>query len=218
MNREDAKDPRAFSEFVDTGQSPAAQAASADIPHSAFRIPHFLAGPYPTLVSRLLLGGIFFLSGLTKLGVPQTFSESIRSYGMPLPPEVVQAMAVWLPPLELGLGIWLLVGLFTRFAAAVSGGLVLIFLIAMFQAMLRGLDPNCGCFAGAEGNALRALGPVGEWLTDEKVGIGSITRDLAFLLMSLHLIFVPTIFALDNWRKARREEYIDESEEPGEEE
>src|SRR5437870_3242988 len=68
----------------------------------------FLRGPYPTLVSRLGLGLIFLLSGLTKLGVPGAFQASIESYEMPLPAEFVRLMAVGLPPLELGLGAWLL--------------------------------------------------------------------------------------------------------------
>jgi hypothetical protein len=75
----------------------------------------------------------------------------------------------------------------------------------MIQAMFRGLDPNCGCFVGAQGNplgdaAIRALGPIGKWLTDEKVGPGSIIRDVVFLLMSVHLLFVPTVWGLDNLR------------------
>src|SRR4051812_35598623 len=166
----------------------------------------FLSGPYPTLVSRLGLGLIFLLSGLTKLGVAGAFQVSIESYEMPLPSGLVHAMAVGLPPLELGLGAWLVLGLFTRFSAAISGGLLVIFLIAMIQAVFRGLDPSCGCFlGGAQENAIgtaaiRALGPLGTWLTEEKVGIGSIARDGVFLLMSIHLLFVPTIFALDNLR------------------
>jgi uncharacterized membrane protein YphA (DoxX/SURF4 family) len=171
----------------------------------------FLSGPYPTLVSRLGLGLIFLLSGLTKLGVPGAFQVTIESYEMSLPPELVRIMAVGLPPLELGLGAWLLLGLFTRFAAGISGGLIVIFLVAMIQAMFRGLDPNCGCFMGAQSNpigdaAIRALGPVGTWLANEKVGPESITRDVVFLLMSIHLLFVPTIWGLDNLRKRRQEQ------------
>ena len=79
------------------------------------------------------------LSGMTKLGVPAAFTVSINSYEMPLPTLLVQVMSVALPPLELLLGVWLLIGLFTRFSAAVSGGLMVIFLIAMVQAALRGV-------------------------------------------------------------------------------
>src|SRR5439155_15212728 len=61
----------------------------------------FLSGPYPTLVSRLVLGLIFVLSGMTKLGVPAAFTISINSYDMPLPSALVQVVSVGLLPLEL---------------------------------------------------------------------------------------------------------------------
>src|SRR5438105_14558911 len=67
----------------------------------------FLSGPYPTLVSRIVLGVVFLLSGLTKLGVPATFAENIGEYQMPLPDALVQAMAYGLPVIELGLGAWI---------------------------------------------------------------------------------------------------------------
>src|SRR4051812_31900775 len=111
-----------------------------------------LGHPYLTLVSRLVLGGIFFLAGLAKLGVPAALTASINSYGMPLPDWFVQALALGLPTVEIIAGLWLLVGLFTRLAAVVSGGLLLVFLIALIQATLRGLSPDCGCFAGPSGN------------------------------------------------------------------
>jgi putative oxidoreductase len=184
----------------------------------------FLTNPYLTLVSRLLLGGILLLSGMTKLGVPKAFAESIYSYEMPLPDALVQVMAVGLPPLELGLGIWLLMGLFTRFSAAVSGGLMVVFLVALIQAAFRGLDPNCGCFAGAAGTnpwgeaMIQALGPIGTYLANERIGPEIIIRDFVFLLMSIHLWFVPTVFGLDNLRKRGRvvevEEEWEEVEEP----
>ena len=120
----------------------------------------------------------------------------------------MRIMAVGLPPLELGLGAWLLLGLFTRFSAALSGGLIVIFLVAMIQAMFRGLDPDCGCFAGPQGNAmglaiLHALGPVGDFLENEKVGPGSILRDLLFLLMAAQLMLVPSVFSIDQLRRGR---------------
>ncbi|HUS15318.1 MAG TPA: MauE/DoxX family redox-associated membrane protein [Chloroflexia bacterium] len=165
-----------------------------------------LTNPYLTLVSRLVLGGIFFLAGLTKLGVPAAFRASINSYEMPLPAELVQAMAVWLPPLELGVGLWILVGLFTRFAAALSSGLMIVFLVALVQAMARGLSPDCGCFSGPDGNpiglaVLNALGPVGSFLTTGQVGPATIIRDLTFLAMGVHLMVVPTVFGIDNLRR-----------------
>ncbi len=184
-----------------------AQAAAAAVP-LALRVRHFLTGPYPTLISRLVLGGIFFLSGLTKLGVPAAFTESINSYEMPLPAALVQIMAVGLPPLEILIGLGLLFGVLTRLWAGISTGLMIVFTIAMLQAAARGLDPNCGCFAGPTGNPLglqlvQALGPIGTFLANERVGVVSITRDLIFLLMGIHLLRVPMIWSFDSWRRGR---------------
>jgi len=180
----------------------------------------FLLNPYLTLVSRLVLGLVFLLSGLTKLGVPVAFTASINSYQMPLPQPLVTIMAYGLPPLELAVGLLLLFGLWTRIAAAISGGLMVIFLIAMIQAMFRGLSPDCGCFAGVAtsnpvGQAvMNALGPVGTLLSTEKVGPDSLVRDLIFLAMSIHLILVPSIFSIDNWRSRQHaEEWEDEEQE-----
>lgn len=174
------------------------------------RLRQFLTGPYPTLISRLALGGIFFLSGLTKLGVPAAFTESINSYEMPLPSALVQIMAVGLPPLEILIGVALLFGVLTRLMGALSAGLMVVFLIAMIQAAARGLDPNCGCFSGPTGNPLglqlvKMLGPIGTFLANERVGVVSITRDIILLLMGLHLMRVPTIWSFDSWRAARAE-------------
>jgi uncharacterized membrane protein YphA (DoxX/SURF4 family) len=155
-----------------------------------------------------VLGGVFFLSGLSKLGVAAAFAIIIRSYEIPMPSWLVNGMAVGLPPLELGIGVWLLIGLFTRFSAIVASILNLIFMAGMVWAWSKGLIIDCGCFGGPQVNPLGAalvgaLGPVGDFLAHEQVGLGSILRDAVFLLMGLHLIFVPTIFAVDNLRHRR---------------
>jgi len=166
----------------------------------------WLTNPYLTLVSRAVLGLVFFLAGLTKLGVPAAFTASINSYEMPLPGFLVQAMVWALPPIEIALGIMLLLGLFTRFAAAVAGGLMVVFLIALTQGLARGLTPDCGCFAGASASqvgtaVVHMLGPVGTFLTTEQSGWAAVIRDLVFLLMAVHLFFVPTVFSLDGLRR-----------------
>ena len=200
---------------------------SADVEVSVERstgqkVKDFLLGPYPTLVSRFVLGGIMLLAGLTKLGVPETMAVSIRAYEIPLPSWLVSTMAVGLPIVEVGLGIWLLIGLFTRFSGGLGAVLMAVFTVAITQAWLRGLDIDCGCFAGAEANSLglgimRALGPVGTYLANERANLETIIRDVVLMLMGVHLVYVPTIFAIDNLRhrQAAEEaeaEYLEEEE------
>jgi uncharacterized membrane protein YphA (DoxX/SURF4 family) len=181
-----------------------------------------LTNPYLTLVSRLMLGVVFFLAGLVKLGLPESMAASINSYEMPLPKLLVDAMAVGMPPLEMGLGLFLLLGLFIRPMAILSGALNIIFLIAMIQAAARGLSPDCGCFAGAQdtviGQMVIQVFPPINWVMNEPVGPISIGRDVVFLLMSIHLFLVPGVFALDNWRHARQAALLDEEEDAAEEE
>jgi uncharacterized membrane protein YphA (DoxX/SURF4 family) len=175
---------------------------------------------YLTLVSRLVLGTIFALAGLAKLGLPFAMAESIRAYEMGLPPFLVELMANVLPPVELGVGIWLLVGLFTRFSAGITAALLVVFTIAITQAWVRGLDINCGCFGGplapetttpAARAIIGAMGPVGTFLTNEKADLLTIGRELVLLLMSIHLILVPSIFSIDQLRaRARRQPEYDE--------
>lgn len=173
------------------------------VPESRLR--YFLFNPYLTLISRFFLGAILVISGIAKLGVPQAFTAMINGYQVPLPSFLVQLMAVALPPLELVLGILILAGLWTRFSAVMGGALMVMFLVAMTQAALRGLSPDCGCFSGPQSNPvgsalMTALGPIGTFLATETVGLGSILRDIVFLLMAVHLFLVPGIFSIDNWR------------------
>jgi putative oxidoreductase len=173
------------------------------------RIVAFLTGPYPTLVSRFVLGGIMFLAGLTKLGVPTTMKQSILAYEINLPPAVVDITATALPILEVGIGVWLIIGLFIRFSAVVSMVLMAIFTIAITQAWLRGLQIDCGCFGGAQGNSiglgiLKALGPIGDYLGHETAGPATIIRDVVLFLMGLHVFLVPSIYSIDNLRTRNR--------------
>ena len=205
MNTDDATNRALPLRRGASGANTAEADAARSIETSDSRLKSFLLSPYLTLVSRLILGGIFLLSGLTKLGAAGPFADNIDEYQMPLPFDFVTLMSQWLPVLELALGIWLILGLFTRISAWISGGLMLVFLIAMVQAWIRGLKVNCGCFAGDAGNPLglaliKALGPVGTFLANEKVGWESVTRDLLFLFMAFHLIKVPTVFGIDNLR------------------
>lgn len=184
------------------------EAEQLTIKNSKLRILEYL-----TLVSRLVLGVVFILAGLAKLGLPAAMAASITSYEMPLPSGLVNVMANVMPALELGVGVWLLLGLFTRYAAGVSGLLLLVFTIAIGQAWARGLQINCGCFGGPDVNPigkslLDALGPVGTFLTHETAGPETLLRDIVMLLMSVHLILVPTPFSLDELRRRQREREV----------
>jgi len=132
-----------------------------------------LLHPYLTLVTRATLGGVFIFSGITKLPDPNTFIWEINQYYI-LPHSLATAYGYILPPLELALGIFLVVGLFLRISASVSGLLVLSFIIAHITAMARGLEINyCRCFGTAVPLA----------------SIDSLLIDFGLLVLALQILF-----------------------------
>jgi putative oxidoreductase len=146
-----------------------------------------LRGPYPTLISRAMLGGVFLFSGVAKALDPTGFASDIKAYQMLPAGPIIAIMAYGLPLLEILLGVYLLAGLYLRWSAVVTGGLLIIFMIAMGQAVARGLQLQCGCFGAAVGASLR-----------DDVSIWSILRDGVWLLMAAHLFFVPSIWTVDS--------------------
>jgi uncharacterized membrane protein YphA (DoxX/SURF4 family) len=124
------------------------------------------------LIGRIVLGGLFIYAGILKMRDVQQFADSIAAYRM-LPVQSINVMALALPPFEIILGLLLLIGWKTRMAALGVTLLLGIFTLALFQALLRGLNIDCGCF-GSEAPA-----PLKLWL--------SLGRDLLLFGFSLWL-------------------------------
>lgn len=144
-----------------------------------------LFSPYLSLVSRLVLGGVFLYAGVSKVFDPGGLAASIRSYGLGLPEWCVTLSAYALPPFEVLLGLYLLVGLFTRASAWVTNGMMILFIVALAQGALRGLEIDCGCFGSASGAETSSL-----WV--------DLVRDLGLLALGLQLAFAPPgKFSLD---------------------
>lgn len=102
-------------------------------------------GGMARLALRCILGGIFVYAGCEKIGNPKAFADSIAAYQM-LPPRAVLTVALGLPYYEIVAGGWLIIG-WERRASALSIMLLSgIFLLALGQALARGLNIDCGCF------------------------------------------------------------------------
>lgn len=112
---------------------------------------HLLGNSYVSLVSRLVLGGVFLYAGAAKVLDPGGLAASIRAYDLSLPEWFVSLSTHSLPLLEILLGLYLLVGLFTRPAAWAASFLTVLFLAALLQGALRGLEIDCGCFGSTSG-------------------------------------------------------------------
>ncbi|QYJ16234.1 hypothetical protein Rxycam_02067 [Rubrobacter xylanophilus DSM 9941] len=135
-----------------------------------------LASPYAVLASRLVLGGVFAAAGAAKIPDPGFFAAAIRSYGLGLPEWFVSLAAYGLPYLEVLLGLYLMAGLFTRLAAWTANALMCVFILAILQAAVRGLEISCGCFGPSSE-------PSNLWL--------DLLRDLGLLALGLHAAFFP---------------------------
>lgn len=98
-----------------------------------------------TLIVRLLLGALFVFAGASKVGHFNDLAAAIAGFRI-LPGPVIGPLAVLLPFFEIGLGLYLIAGLFTR-AAAVAGAIQLtIYAGAIASAVVRHIPAACGCF------------------------------------------------------------------------
>lgn len=99
-----------------------------------------------TTIARLVIGIIFIKASLDKVVDPDAFAKSILNYLL-VPTPMVNLMALVLPWLELLCGVALVLGIWVRTMALLTGSLLVVFIVAVSLAMAQGLDINCGCFS-----------------------------------------------------------------------
>ena len=109
----------------------------------------FFSNRWFLLVLRLVLGGVVLYAGTTKVVNPQAFADSIARFKI-LPPQLINIIALGLPPFEFLLGLMLLSGWRVRPASLAVAGLAIVFGLALGQALIRGLSVDCGCFGSGE--------------------------------------------------------------------
>ena len=110
------------------------------------RLTEILSNKWLILVIRLILGITFIWASIDKIANPGGFALSIYNYRM-LPHETINLMAIVMPWLELVTGILIIVGVFMRGSAFWIGLMLLVFIVALSSALVRGLDIDCGCFS-----------------------------------------------------------------------
>ena len=97
------------------------------------------------VVLRLLVAALFLFAAITKLFDPSSFAQQIANYQLtPWPATAV--LSVFLPALELCVGICLLLGRGESGALVWLAILLMIFSAALLSAIVRGLSIDCGCF------------------------------------------------------------------------
>ncbi len=99
------------------------------------------------VLARLVLGGLFLYAGVLKGLDVRQFADDIANYHL-VPDALVPLCAAALPGVEIAVALGLLLGLYTRGAAIVVGGMMAVFLGALLSTFARGIDLSCGCFGG----------------------------------------------------------------------
>ena len=135
------------------------------------------------LVLRVVLGAIFVVAGASKIGHFALFAQEIAGFRL-LPQPVIAPLALALPFLEVLLGGYLVLGLFTRASAWIAALLFALFDLAIASAVVRGMSISCGCFGPGDAT-------VTTW--------GEVGRDAIFVLLAvLVALGAPGKLALDN--------------------
>ena len=101
------------------------------------------------LASRLLLGGVFLYAAATKVPDMAAFARDFANFRL-VPPRLVPYGASAVVGVEVMVGLALATGLAARAGALAGAGLLIVFVGALAQALLRGIDLRCGCFGGDE--------------------------------------------------------------------
>jgi uncharacterized membrane protein YphA (DoxX/SURF4 family) len=101
--------------------------------------------PWLTLLLRLILGGVLLVAGALKVTDPYSSATSVRAYQI-LPVDLANFLGFVLPFAEVAIGIFLIVGIWVRLNAIAGGALMIMFIIAISQAWIRGISLDCGCF------------------------------------------------------------------------
>jgi uncharacterized membrane protein YphA (DoxX/SURF4 family) len=134
------------------------------------------------LVLRVALGAVFLAAGGLKVGHAEVFASEIAGFQL-LPHFLIAPLALLLPFVELMIGVYLVLGLFTRFAAWFAAAEMAVFAFAIASAVVRGISTSCGCF-GPNDQATTSWPEVG--------------RDVAFTVVAVIIaLWAPGALSLD---------------------
>ena len=139
-----------------------------------------------TFAFRLIVGGVLITAGYLKAGNTAEARMAVQAYKI-LPNTIAANLGYALPWIEIGAGVLLLLGVFTKYSGLFAGLLMGIFVIAISQAWARGLSIDCGCFGGG-----------GKVDAGKTKYLQEILRDTGLMAMGIYLFRNPRgILGLD---------------------
>ncbi len=124
------------------------------------------------------LGAIFLYAAGSKLPDPRPLVTIIWGYRI-LPMGPINLMAIYMPWVELLVGIGLVTGYKRRAAALLGTGLLAMFIVALAINAVRGVNVACGCFSASAEDVSNA------WLL--------VLRDLPMFAAALLLWLAPPL-------------------------
>lgn len=99
-----------------------------------------------SILVRIVLGALLMYASIDKMANTGEFAKIIHNYRI-LPVQLENLLAIFLPWLEFITGLCLLIGKFQKSSLLIYSSVLVIFIIALSQALIRGLDIACGCFS-----------------------------------------------------------------------
>ncbi|MCP5064676.1 MAG: DoxX family membrane protein [Ignavibacteriae bacterium] len=130
---------------------------------------------YTIAIIRLYVALVFILSGLDKINDLSTFSDAIENYKL-LPLTLVNIVSIIIPWIEVVAGTMLLLGIFIKENSIIIFSMLSIFTLAIFIALLKGLNIDCGC----QGTSL-----------GQQIGIWKLIENIALLIGTYLGIYFP---------------------------
>lgn len=132
---------------------------------------------------RILLGVLLIAASTDKILKPVDFAQMVVNYRVAvLSPDLCRWIAIWLPYVEIAVGVLLIIGLWLDAAVIINLLLMTIFTVLVTQAYMRGLDISCGCFAVDE--------------AAPAIGIGKILENTGLTILSIILVWMTFAFHL----------------------
>ena len=123
------------------------------------------------LFLRCGFGLLLIFAAIDKIRNPFAFAEAVENYRI-FGADLSRWTAVWIPYLEVVVGLFLIIGIWQDASILLNMILMLVFLLLVTQAYARGLDIRCGCFF-VEG--------------ESKIGLLKIFENLMFAVLSVLL-------------------------------
>jgi uncharacterized membrane protein YphA (DoxX/SURF4 family) len=140
----------------------------------------YILGEKSIFLIRLIMGIVFIYASYSKILDPLSFSQNIHNYGV-TPLFIENIIALTLPWVELFIGLGLIFNIKYDTCVDISICLMIIFIILILQAYLRGKSIDCGCFSND-------LSPQ-EWEEKRWDMLKRIFEDIVFLILLITLKF-----------------------------